>query len=51
MFATLHVQYSWFGLVVIFVLGGILGLVRARASTTAAILAHVTYDVLAVLIR
>jgi membrane protease YdiL (CAAX protease family) len=51
MFASLHVQYSWFGLLVIFVLGGILGLVRARASTTAAILAHSTYDVLAVLIR
>lgn len=48
-FAALHVQYSWFGMLVIFVLGMLLGFVRKRASTTAAILAHVAYDVIAVL--
>jgi len=48
-FAALHVQYSWFGMLVIFVLGLLLGLVRRRTNTTAAILAHVAYDVIAVL--
>jgi membrane protease YdiL (CAAX protease family) len=51
LFATLHVQYSWFGMLVIFALGSILGLVRARTSTTAAMMAHVVYDVLAVMMK
>jgi len=48
-FAALHVQYSWFGMVVIFVLGLILGIVRQRASTSAAMIAHGVYDMLAAL--
>ena len=48
-FAVLHVQYSWFGMIMIGVLGVILGLVRQRTSTTAAIIAHGVYDMLAAL--
>lgn len=48
-FAALHVQYSWFGMLVIFLLGVLLGQVRKRTTTTVAILAHVAYDVIAVL--
>jgi membrane protease YdiL (CAAX protease family) len=48
-FAALHVQYSWFGMLVIFVLGLLLGAVRKRTNTSVAILAHIAYDVLAVL--
>ena len=48
-FAVLHVQYSWFGMVMIGVLGVILGLVRQRTSTTAAMIAHGLYDMLAAL--
>ncbi len=48
-FASLHVQYSWFGMLVIFVLGVILGGVRQRTNTTVAMLAHIAYDSLAVL--
>lgn len=47
LFAVLHVQYSWFGMGVIFALGVILGWIRNRTSTTAAILVHALYDVLA----
>ena len=48
-FASLHVQYSWFGMLVIFLLGLLLGVVRKRTNTSVAILAHIAYDVLAVL--
>ncbi|MEO5880013.1 MAG: CPBP family intramembrane glutamic endopeptidase [Candidatus Eisenbacteria bacterium] len=48
-FAALHVQYSWFGMLVILVLGALLGLVRQRTNTTVAIMAHVAYDVVAVM--
>jgi hypothetical protein len=48
LFATLHVQYSWFGMLVIFMLGITLGLIRNRASTTAAMAVHTIYDVIAV---
>lgn len=48
LFAALHVQYSWYGMLVIFVLGLILGVIRKRASTTTSILVHALYDVLAV---
>jgi hypothetical protein len=51
MFAGLHVQYSWTGMVVIFLLGTILGLVRQRASTTAAMIAHAAYDMLAIVTK
>ena len=46
-FATLHVQYSWFGIATIFVLGVVLGWIRNRTSTTIAILVHTLYDILA----
>lgn len=48
-FAALHVQYSWFGMLVILSLGLVLGWTRRRTNTTVAILAHVAYDVIAVL--
>jgi hypothetical protein len=49
LFASLHVQYSWYGMVVIFVLGLVLGVIRQRTSTTAAMAVHVLYDIVAVL--
>ncbi len=48
LFAALHVQYSWYGMLAILVFGLILGLIRRRSSTTAAILVHALYDLLAV---
>jgi hypothetical protein len=48
LFAALHVQYSWFGMLVIFLLGVTLGTIRARASTTTAMVVHTIYDVIAV---
>ncbi len=47
-FAALHVQYSWFGMATIFVLGLLLGVIRNRTSTTVAILVHSLYDIAAV---
>ena len=47
-FAVLHVQYSWFGVLIILVLGVVLGMIRQRTSTTAAILVHSIYDIFAV---
>jgi len=49
LFASLHVQYSWFGMAVILVLGLILGVIRQRTNTTVAIAIHVLYDIVAVL--
>jgi membrane protease YdiL (CAAX protease family) len=48
-FASGHVQYSWFGMTTIALLGVTLGVVRARTNTTTAILVHVLYDVFAAL--
>ena len=48
LFGALHVQYSWFGIGVIFLLGLVLGAIRSRTTTTVAIVVHVLYDVLAV---
>jgi len=48
LFAALHVQYSWFGMLVIFALGLILGTIRNRSSTSVAMAVHAIYDVLAV---
>ncbi|MBI5710839.1 MAG: CPBP family intramembrane metalloprotease [Candidatus Eisenbacteria bacterium] len=48
LFAALHVQYSWYGLVVIFALGLLLGAIRRRAGTTVAMTVHALYDILAV---
>jgi glycosyltransferase involved in cell wall biosynthesis len=49
LFASLHIQYSWYGMAVIFVLGLVLGVIRQRSSTTAAMAVHVLYDIVAVL--
>jgi len=49
LFASLHIQYSWYGMGVIFLLGMVLGTIRTRASTTAAMAVHVLYDIVAVL--
>lgn len=48
LFAALHVQYSWYGMLSILVFGLILGVIRRRGSTTVAILVHALYDLLAV---
>lgn len=48
LFAALHVQYSWFGMLLVFALGLTLGLIRKHASTTAAIAVHALYDMLAI---
>jgi len=48
-FASLHVQYSWYGMLVIFLLGMLLGVIRKRSNTTTAMLVHAAYDMLAVL--
>ena len=49
LFAAGHVQYTWFGMLTIAMLGIALGLVRNRANTTTAILVHVIYDIVAAL--
>ena len=49
LFAMLHVQYSWFGMVIIALLGLLLGWIRQRSSTSVAIAIHALYDVVAVL--
>ena len=48
LFALLHVQYSWFGVGIILLLGLTLGTIRSHTSTTAAILVHGLYDMFAV---
>lgn len=47
-FASLHVHYSWIGMLAILLLGVVLGVIRDRTSTTIAILVHTAYDILAV---
>jgi hypothetical protein len=47
-FACGHVQYSWWGMLTIGLLGAMLGLVRRQANTTAAIVVHGLYDIFAV---
>ena len=42
LFAAIHIQYDWFGILQVFFIGLLLGLVRWRsASTTLTILMHV----------
>ena len=48
LFAVLHVQYSWFGMLSLLVFGLLLGLIRQRSSTTVVIAVHALYDVIAV---
>jgi hypothetical protein len=47
LFAAGHVQYTWFGMLTILFLGIALGIVRARANTTTAIVVHALYDIVA----
>lgn len=47
-FATLHVQYTWFGVGMIFLFGLLLGLLRSRTNTTVAMAVHALYDMAAV---
>lgn len=47
LFAAGHVQYTWFGMLTIVLLGVTLGLVRKHANTTTAILVHALYDIIA----
>ena len=47
LFAVAHVQYTWFGMLVIFLLGVTLGLVRKHTNTTTAIVVHGVYDIFA----
>lgn len=49
LFASLHLQYSWFGMVVIFLLSLILGTIRMKTNTTVAMAVHAVYDVLALI--
>jgi len=48
LFAALHVQYSWYGMLSILVFGLLLGVIRKRSSTTTAILVHALHNLLAV---
>lgn len=48
LFAGLHVQYSWFGIGVILLIGIFLGIVRNRSNTTVAMGIHTLYDIVAV---
>lgn len=49
LFAAGHVQYTWFGILTIAMLGMTLGLIRTRANTTTAIVVHALYDIYAAL--
>lgn len=49
LFAAGHVQYTWFGILTIALLGVTLGLIRQRANTTTAIVVHALYDIFAAL--
>lgn len=49
LFACGHVQYSWWGMLTIALLGLLLGGVRRLSNTTTAIVVHSLYDIFAVL--
>ena len=49
LFSAGHVQYTWFGILTILLLGIALGLVRKVSNTTTAIVVHMLYDVVAAL--
>ena len=48
LFAALHVQYSWYGMLTILMIGLVLGALRQRAGTTVTMGVHALYDMLAV---
>ena len=47
LFMAGHVQYTWFGMLTILLLGLSLGWIRARSNTTTAIVVHALYDIVA----
>lgn len=47
LFASGHVQYTWFGVLTVGLLGVSLGFIRQRSNTTTAIVVHGLYDILA----
>jgi membrane protease YdiL (CAAX protease family) len=47
LFAVAHVQYSWFGIATVAGIGLVLGIIRQRRGTTAAILVHALYNFIA----
>jgi hypothetical protein len=49
LFSAGHVQYTWFGMLVILLLGITLGLIRRWSNTTTVITVHMLYDVVAAL--
>jgi Type II CAAX prenyl endopeptidase Rce1-like len=49
LFAAGHIQYTWFGMLTVFGLGLVFGIVRRVSNTTVAVIVHAAYDVLAVL--
>ncbi|NOT35678.1 MAG: CPBP family intramembrane metalloprotease [Candidatus Eisenbacteria bacterium] len=49
LFGSLHVQYSWVGMIAIVLFGLLFGVVRRATSTTVVILMHVIYDLIAVM--
>lgn len=49
LFSAGHVQYTWFGMLVILLLGITLGLIRRFSNTTTVIVVHMVYDVVAAL--
>jgi hypothetical protein len=49
LFASAHVQYTWFGMGTIALLGIALGVMRAGTNTTTVIVVHALYDVFAAL--
>jgi membrane protease YdiL (CAAX protease family) len=49
LFAAAHVQYTWFGMLSIAMIGLMLGTVRKTANTTTAIVVHMLYDIIAAL--
>lgn len=49
LFASLHLQYSWFGIIVIFVLSLILGTIRIKTNTSVAMAVHAFYDMAALI--
>ncbi len=50
LFASLHSQYSPFGIAVVFAFGLLLGTIRRSSNTTVAIAVHAIYDVVSLLI-
>jgi membrane protease YdiL (CAAX protease family) len=49
LFTAGHVQYTWFGMLTILMLGLSLGVIRSRTNTTTAIVVHALYDMFAAL--